>query len=97
MIWVFSGLTVKMLWTRPVPLWIRPTSLSAVEEFTDRLRGGMGAFPGDGDTDPWAGYQPADDPLGAGVVPLLALVATADDLAAFHRRRGFRRRSPDRR
>ena len=33
--------------------------LSAVERFADRLRGGMGAFPGDdGDADPWAGYQP---------------------------------------
>ena len=63
--------------------------LSAVERFADRLRGGMGAFPGDdGDADPWAGYQPSDDPLGAGVVPLLALVATSDDLAAFHRQTG---------
>ena len=63
--------------------------LSAVERFADRLRGGMGAFPGDdGDTNPWVGYQPGDDPLGAGVVPLLALVATSDDLAAFHRQRG---------
>lgn len=64
--------------------------LSAVERFADRLRGGMDAFPGDdGDADPWAGYQPSDDPLGAGVVPLLALVATSDDLAAFHRQRGI--------
>ena len=61
--------------------------VSAVDQFADRLRGGMGDFPGDGDSDPWAGYQPDDDPLGPGVLPLLALVATADDLAAFHRRR----------
>ena len=61
--------------------------VSAVEQFAERLRGGMGTFPGDDDTDPWSGYQSTDDPLGAGVVPLLALVATADDLAAFHRRR----------
>jgi hypothetical protein len=62
---------------------------AAVEDSADRLRGGIGNFPGDGDgdADPWTGYQPADDPLGVGVVPLLALVATADDLAAFHRRR----------
>ena len=36
---------------------------TAVEQFADRMRAGMGNFPGEGDTDPWDGYQPGDDPL----------------------------------
>ena len=61
--------------------------VAAVQQFADRLRSGIGVFPGDGDTDPWAGYQPDEDPLGAGVMSMLAMVVTADELAAFHRGR----------
>lgn len=61
--------------------------LARVEHFAEQVRSGIGVFPGDGDTDPWIGYRPEADPLGTGVLPLLAMVATADDLAAFHGRR----------
>ena len=36
----------------------------------------------------WIGYDPDGDPLGEGVLPLLALVVTTDDLASWHRGRG---------
>src|ERR671932_101726 len=60
----------------------RPADLAAV----DRL--GLGLFPGEQDLDRWAGYDPDGDPYGTGVLPLLALVVTADDLEQFHRSRG---------
>ncbi len=61
----------------------------AVEHFADRLRAGIGSVPGRGRDGSMDGYQPDADPLGDGVLPLLALVETAEDLAGFHRDRGI--------
>jgi hypothetical protein len=62
--------------------------LTAVDRLAAGLRSRVGLFPGEPGPDPWAGYDPDDDPAGVGVLPLLALVVTASDLAAFHEQRG---------
>jgi hypothetical protein len=51
----------------------------------DRLRDGLGRFPGEPGPDLWSGYDSAADPYGPGAVPLLALLATVGDLERFHR------------
>jgi hypothetical protein len=66
----------------------RPDELALVDRLAEALRRTIGRFPGEPDRDLWPGYDPAADPYGAGVLPLLALVATAPDLVAFHRARG---------
>lgn len=63
--------------------------IDQVGRFVTRIRAGMGWFPGDGNVDPWAGYHSVDDPLGVGVLPLLSLLITLDDLMTFHRQRGI--------
>jgi len=65
----------------------RPAQLAEVDRLAGTLRQGLGHFPGESDQEPWPGYDPAADPHGNGVLALLALVVTADDLAAFHRSR----------
>lgn len=66
----------------------RPDQLAVVDRLANALRATVGRFPGEPDRDLWPGYDPATDPYAAGVLPLLALVATAPDLVAFHRERG---------
>lgn len=65
-----------------------PELIEQVERFATRIRAGMGFFPGDGEVDPWIDYQVSADPLGVGVLPLLSLLITLDDLASYHRLRG---------
>ena len=62
---------------------------AAVDRLADQARAAIGVFPEGLDPNPWPGYRVSDDPLGAGVLVLLALVVTADDLAAFHQARGI--------
>lgn len=62
--------------------------LAEIDRLAELARSWLGRFPGESATDPWTGYEPADDPLGEGVLPMLALVVTARDLAAWHRGRG---------
>jgi GNAT domain-containint protein/N-acyltransferase family protein len=62
--------------------------LAEVDRLAAGVRGRLGRFPGEPAPDPWTGYDPAVDPHGVGVLPLLALVVTASDLVAFHRARG---------
>lgn len=65
-----------------------PAALAAVDRLAVPLRRAMGRFPGEPDRELWPGYDAAADPYGVGVLPLLALVATAPDLVAYHRSRG---------
>ena len=66
----------------------RPADVAEVDRLAAGLRSGLGVFPGEQDLDRWAGYDPAGDPYGTGVLPLLALVVTAGDLTGFHRSHG---------
>ena len=66
----------------------RVGDLAVVDRLAAALRQGIDRFPGEPDREPWPGYVSQADPYGVGVLPLLALVATAPDLAAFHRSRG---------
>jgi hypothetical protein len=65
-----------------------PDRLNEIQHLATRLRARIGAIGGDGD-------NPLDDPAargdwrGVGVLPLLALLAVADDVRAFHRSRGI--------
>ncbi|WP_091521220.1 acyltransferase domain-containing protein [Microlunatus soli] len=68
--------------------------LAQVEELAAALRARIGAF--DSEEQPFAGYagderERADAEWGIGVLPLLALLVTADDVAAFHAERGIGR------
>src|SRR4051794_39530368 len=65
----------------------RPAELAEVERLAVALRTGLGRFPGEPGPDYWPGYDAQADAYGSGVLPLLALVVTADDLADFHRAR----------
>jgi GNAT domain-containint protein/N-acyltransferase family protein len=65
-----------------------PAGLAEVDRLAAGLRSRLGVFPGEPGAEDWTGYDPATDPEGVGVLPLLALVVTASDLAAFHRARG---------
>jgi hypothetical protein len=66
----------------------RPADVAEVDRLAAGLRAGLGIFPGEQELDRWAGYDPSGDPYGTGLLPLLALVVTADDLVGFHRSRG---------
>lgn len=68
-----------------------PAQLESVQTTAERLLPGIGAI-----RDPWDGSQPApwrpegpDSPYGAGVLELLALVATVDEVRTFHGSRGI--------
>lgn len=61
-----------------------PADLFQVAELAARARSWLGVFPGRPGLDRWGAYEPGRDPYGEGVLALLALVATADDLARFH-------------
>lgn len=66
--------------------------LAQVEDLAAALRRRIGAF--DRGIDPFADYsgavrEQADAEWGIGVLPLLALLVTADDVAAFHAERGI--------
>ncbi|WP_375423250.1 acyltransferase domain-containing protein [uncultured Friedmanniella sp.] len=65
-----------------------PDQLAVVDRLATALRGVVGRFPGEPDRDLWPDFDVSADPYGVGVLPLLALVATAPDLVAFHRSRG---------
>lgn len=65
----------------------RPADLAEVDRLAGALRQGLGHFPGEPDRGPWPGYDGAADPYGEGLLALLALVVTADDLVAYHRSR----------
>lgn len=69
----------------------QPTETEIVRQTAERLTHEVGRL-----GDPWDGSQPSpwrpegtDSPYGAGVLELLALVATADDVRAFHASRGI--------
>ena len=69
----------------------QPTETEAVQQTAERLTREIGRI-----GDPWDGLQPSpwrpdgtDSAYGAGVLELLALVATADDVHAFHASRGI--------
>jgi hypothetical protein len=64
-----------------------PQRLAVVDQLADRLRQGIGRIDEDNQVYEVPGGD--DDSLGIGVLPMLALVATADDVAAFHRERGI--------
>lgn len=64
-----------------------PDRLAVVEQLADRLRGQIGVFDSDFEVFEVAGAD--DDHYGIGVLPMLALVASADDVADFHRRTGI--------
>lgn len=66
----------------------QPWALAEVDRLAGTVRQGLGRFPGEPGHADWPGYEPAADPHGVGVLPLLALVATASDLVAFHTARG---------
>ncbi|WP_375430455.1 acyltransferase domain-containing protein [uncultured Friedmanniella sp.] len=66
----------------------RPEDLVVVDRLAEALRRTLGRFPGEPDRDPFPGYDPAADPYAPGALPLLALLATAPDLVAFHASRG---------
>ena len=63
----------------------RPKDLELIATLADRLVTHLGHFTALGHPDVWAGV-PADPD---GVLPLLTLVATAPDVAAWHARRGI--------
>ena len=65
----------------------QPAELTEVDRLAAHLRQGLGHFPGEPDQGGWPGYDPATDPHGHGVLALLALAVTAEDLAAYHRSR----------
>jgi hypothetical protein len=62
--------------------------IAEIDRLADLARSWLGKFPSGAPDDRWTGYHPATDPLGEGLLPLLALVVTAPDLAAWHRGRG---------
>ncbi len=62
--------------------------LGEVDRLAALARSWMGRFPTGAEPERWIGYDPDGDPLGEGVLPLLALVVTTDDLASWHRSRG---------
>ena len=65
----------------------RPAEMAEVDRLADTLRRTLGRFPGEPGHDPFPGYAAQADPHGPGVLPLWALVVTAPELTAFHRRR----------
>ncbi len=69
----------------------QPTETEVVQQTAERLARGIGTL-----GDPWDGSQPSpwrpdgtDSAYGSGVLELLALVATADDVRSFHATRGI--------
>ena len=67
----------------------RPADVEIIATLADRLVGRLGDFAPDGPAAVWSGV-----PVGAdGVLPLLALFVTAPEVADWHARRGFPRRS----
>lgn len=56
---------------------------------SERLRPGIGDLEDRYDTDPWACAAADPEPYGRGVLPLLALVATAEEVVAWQGRRGI--------
>ncbi len=63
-----------------------PALLGIVVALVDRLRAGIGRFPGENGTPTWG--EEDVDAAGPGILALLALVVTAEDLRAFHRAHG---------
>ena len=63
--------------------------LDRVARLAERLRPEIGDVEGSSAVDPWDTPDAGPEPYGAGVLPLLALVATADDVVAWHGRRGL--------
>jgi hypothetical protein len=72
-----------------------PDRLAQVDRIADALRERIGRFSDDWNDDPFAiagaDQEALDREWGVGVLPMLALVATADDVAAFHADRGIDR------
>jgi hypothetical protein len=70
-----------------------PQRLADVDRIADSLRARIGKFELDWQDDPFALEDVDKDALdrewGIGVLPMLALVATADDVAAYHASRGI--------
>ncbi|QDP97811.1 hypothetical protein FOE78_19560 [Microlunatus elymi] len=69
-----------------------PDAIGQVERMAEALRAGVGAF--DNPTDPYAVIEAAvreraDRQWGVGVLPMLALLASAEEVAAFHAGRGI--------
>lgn len=71
-----------------------PERLAEIDELADRLRAGIGRFSSPAD----AFEHPAAESTwrGIGVIPMLALLAVADDVRAFHASRGISTELSDR-
>ncbi len=67
---------------------VDPHGPAEVDRLAGTMHATLGRFPGEPDRDPFPDYDADRDPHGPGVLPLFALVATAEDLAAYHRSRG---------
>jgi hypothetical protein len=65
-----------------------PERLAELQRMVDRLRAGIGAIGSDG-PNPLDDSAARSDWRGVGVLALLALLAVADDVRAFHRSRGI--------
>jgi hypothetical protein len=64
-----------------------PDAAAEVDRLAHRLRAAVGDFSGSGGN-PFEGRAAEDTGWGIGVLPMLALVATAEDVTDFHRSRG---------
>ena len=62
--------------------------IAEIDRLADLARSWLGRFPAWPAEDRWMGYDSDTDPLGEGVLPLLALVVTAPDLAGVAPRTG---------
>jgi hypothetical protein len=67
---------------------VDPGRLAELQRLVTRLRARIGAIGADG-ADPFDDPAARSDWRGVGVLPLLALLAVADDVRAFHRSRGI--------
>ena len=63
--------------------------VAEIDRLADLARSWLGRFPAWPAEDYWAGYDPTADRFGEGVLPLLALVLTAPEVAEWHRLRGI--------
>lgn len=67
----------------------RPDALAAVEAMAERLVAGIGEFDSDAADAVFPEPPAGPDVFGPGVLPMLALVATAPEVAAYHADRGI--------
>lgn len=66
-----------------------PSDVARIEGWARRLRANLGAFSRAQPDDPWAGAAQEDGGRGIGVLELLTLLVTAEDVRDYHRSRGI--------